>query len=284
MRLHALLFGVALVAVVGPASADEMDVCATAAERAQPKRKAGELTAARAELVTCSRSVCPAVIRNDCQKWLADVDKAIPTVIFRVVDEAGKDLVDVEVTLDDKPLVAKLDGRPLSVDPGAHTIRYSAAGHAAVSEPIVIRETEKNRLVNVTLKSVTATAPVATTTTPAKAESPKKVVSPIAYVLGGVAAAAIGTGVAFWVIGSGERGDLRDSCAKTSTCSDDAIDGAKTKLVVGDVLVGVGAIAAAAGVYLVLTAKPQASSVTALSIFPTTSGVALGLRGSLPSP
>ncbi len=240
---------IASLLFVSPAFADELDVCASAAESAQPKRKAGQLTSAREDLVTCSRSVCPAAVREDCRKWLDDVDKALGSIIIRAVDESGKDLIDVEVTLDDKPLTKKLDGRPISLDPGVHTITYAAEGRAPVSEQLVIRETEKDRLVNVTLRSAAKLDEKPATPPP----KPPEPVSPLAYVAGGVAVAAIGVGAALWIVGSGERSDMQDSCAKTSSCREDDIDAAKTKLVVGDVLMVVGAVAAAAGVYLVLS-------------------------------
>ena len=59
------------------AGGDEADACAAAAEEAQPKRRAGKLVDARAALMKCSRTGCPAFIRTDCTRWLTEVDAAL---------------------------------------------------------------------------------------------------------------------------------------------------------------------------------------------------------------
>lgn len=216
------------------------------------------------------------MIRADCTKWLGELDATIPTVIIRAVDSAGKDLVDVKVTIDGAPLVTKLDGRGVAVDPGVHAMRYEAPGHEPLSESIVVRETEKNRLVNVTLKDIVQKPVVVAPPPPPPSQTTK--IPPLAFVLGGAGLAVIGGGVVFWVLGSGERGDLRDGCAKTASCKQDDVDAARTKMIVGDVLVGVGVVAVAAGVYVALTSSKKASANA--GVVPLSSGAGLGVNGS----
>src|SRR5580700_9118420 len=56
------------------ALADEKEACVAASDQAQTLRDDGKYRAARAQLLVCSRDVCPAIVRRDCEKWLAPID------------------------------------------------------------------------------------------------------------------------------------------------------------------------------------------------------------------
>ena len=88
--LGGALASAALLLLAAPAQAGDAAACAEAAERAQPLRRAGSLRAARAQLLVCARKECPRVVRKDCEGWLADVDRSIPTVAFRVEGDHGE--------------------------------------------------------------------------------------------------------------------------------------------------------------------------------------------------
>src|SRR5436190_17168405 len=90
----------ALLLLVAPAQAGDAASCADAAERSQQLRRAGSLRAAREQLLVCARKECPRVVRKDCEGWLADVDRSMPTVAFRVEGEHGEPVPDAMVTLD----------------------------------------------------------------------------------------------------------------------------------------------------------------------------------------
>ena len=70
--------------------------------------------------------------------------------------------------------------------------------------------------------------------------------------MGGIGVALLGTGAVFWGVGSAERSNLREECASAASCTQSDIDAAKTKLVVGDVVAGVGVLAVAAGLWFAL--------------------------------
>jgi hypothetical protein len=74
----------------------------------------------------------------------------------------------------------------------------------------------------------------------------------------------VGGGVVLWARGVGERNDLRDQCASAASCAAGDIDAAKTTLVVGDVLVGVGVVALAASLWLALRSPASSSSAVTL--------------------
>src|SRR5271156_3625369 len=72
-----------IVAVTpSPARADEKAACIAASEDAQQLKLDGKLTLARARLLGCARAECPAIVRQDCAQWIAEVDAALPTVVL----------------------------------------------------------------------------------------------------------------------------------------------------------------------------------------------------------
>src|SRR5262245_60901937 len=100
------------VAVSQPAA---RQACFASHEQAQLLRGKGKLRSARAELLVCVRDVCPAPMRNECARWIAEVDAAQPTVVFQAREADGRDLAEVRVLIDGELLVDRLDGRPMAV-------------------------------------------------------------------------------------------------------------------------------------------------------------------------
>jgi hypothetical protein len=69
-------------------------------------------------------------------------------------------------------------------------------------------------------------------------------------VLGGAGIVAGVVGLAMWGVGTGAEGDIRETCGGVTNCPvnlKEAADAAATKIIVGDVLVGVGAAAIIGG-------------------------------------
>lgn len=237
------------------------EVCAAAAEKAQPLRRAGQLVRARAELLLCARDACPSVVRADCARWLTEVDGAIPSIVVRALTPAGDDAVAVRVTADGKTLAERLDGKPIALDPGEHTLRYEMPGAAPIEARVVLAQGERDRILRVQFVSQGAARPLSPARAAAPSPGPQKSGAPAwTWVLGGVGVAAVGTGVAFYGIGLGQRATLADSCAPTHACDDGRVSAARTKLVLGDILVGVGAVALAASIYFALTGRGGVTS------------------------
>ena len=99
----AIGFALAWVLFGTPARADEAVLeCVKAAEDAQSQRSNHQLRAARLKFLLCAQQTCPAVVRNDCAGWLADVDKVMPSIVVQARDTRGVELTDVRVVVDDK--------------------------------------------------------------------------------------------------------------------------------------------------------------------------------------
>jgi hypothetical protein len=147
-----------LLSAPGPAGAAAQDTCAKAYETAQELRADGLLRAARDVLRMCVRQACQPFIRNDCIKWLGEVDLALPSVVF-AVRMAGRDLEQVTVSCDEELLVERLDGRAVPLDPGKHSCRFESAGAHPGQIEVLIAEGHKNRVIQVDLQPLAAPAP-----------------------------------------------------------------------------------------------------------------------------
>jgi hypothetical protein len=152
--------GLALLAWAPAAHADPTTAeCVQLNEGAAPLQKAGKVIEAHANLVRCSASTCPAVVRDDCVRAAVQAEAAIPTLVLEVRDSGGNDLTRVHVTVDGSGLTDKLEGTPLEVDPGAHVFRFEAEGYTPVERRLVMHAAEKNRLERVEMVSTTAPPP-----------------------------------------------------------------------------------------------------------------------------
>lgn len=236
LRLPALL-GV-LLASVDPraAAADGTRTCVQAAHDGQRLRDAGKLGEAEEALVTCSAPTCPAVVRDYCVGWLADVRARQPSIVLGARDARGNDLYQVRVLLDGRELATRLDGRAVAVDPGPHKLSFEARGRAPVRQFVVIREGEKGR---------TIVAVFADPVDRGRAPSPPRRRGPM-LLAGGVAAAGFAGFAVFGLWGQSERDQLADTCAPTRTCPEDEVAAARTKLVIADFSLVVGVVGAGA--------------------------------------
>src|ERR1700722_11458901 len=129
-RARAIILAIAVFATSNAHASDEKQVCVRAVEHAQLVRLDGKLREAREGFMTCARPVCPDAIRQDCTRWVAEVDASLPTVVIDAVWANGGDVAGLSVLLDGQPLAAAGAGRAVALDPGTHTFRFEAPGAA----------------------------------------------------------------------------------------------------------------------------------------------------------
>jgi hypothetical protein len=136
----------ALVAQADAASADPTkQECVEANETAQGLRQHERLQAARGALAACLATSCPGPVREDCADRLAEIDRAMPTVVFAVTDPRGHDLVQVALRVDGNLVASRLDGVAIPIDPGPHALTFVPASGMVLETTIVVREGEKDR-------------------------------------------------------------------------------------------------------------------------------------------
>ncbi len=133
--------------------------CLASFRESQRARKRSQLLASRAELLVCGQATCPAVIRVQCVKWMAEVRAAVPTIVVAATDSNGKDLVDIRVALDGKA-ISSPQGTPIELDPGAHQLKVEHDGQT-LEQRIVAVQGRKNHVVTVRFETETGpTGPV----------------------------------------------------------------------------------------------------------------------------
>jgi hypothetical protein len=149
------LFSLPGVARADGATADptirEKQACVAAADEGQTQRDDGKYRAARASFLRCAAASCPRVVVQSCTQWLQGIDDNAPTIVLGAKDEHGADLTDVTVSLDGVPFATELEGKPLEADSGEHVLRFERPGSVPAEQKVVLRATEKARVVSVTL-------------------------------------------------------------------------------------------------------------------------------------
>lgn len=250
-----------------PALADvTKEQCVDANTKAQDLRRVGKLSAARELLRTCANSACPAMVRDDCTKRLDELEKAQPSIIFRLKDSSGRDVSVVRVMVDGRPLTEKLDGTALPVDPGEHVFTFTVPDQPPVTQTFVIASGEKERREPVVVGSAPAsTAPAQptplaapATASPAQAipESPRETggaSSPwrtLGWVLGGAGVIGLGVGTVFGIIAIGDKNGAH--CGSDNLCDPGTSSGIKSAALVSDVGWVAGGVLLAGGAALVL--------------------------------
>jgi hypothetical protein len=238
------------VAFAGP---NEREVCATSAEQAQQLRDEGKYRRAREQMLVCARDVCPGPIKSDCGKWLTELDRDAPTVVFGARDNKGSDVVDVKVSMDGARIQERLDGKPMLVDSGEHTFKFESKDGAVKEERVLVRAAEKAR-------PIIATFGGAATNDKDKSAGELEggvdtasggggSIVPVAIV-GGLGVIALGS---FAVFGIGGKNDVDGLQKCKPTCKEEDVDSARTKLIIADISLGIGVVALGVAAYMFLT-------------------------------
>lgn len=270
--------------------------CIEANTKSQELRRDGKFTEAREQLRKCVDHACPRLVRDDCTKRLDELEKAQPSLVFDVKDAKGADVIDVHVSVDGRLLVDHLDGKPLTVDPGAHAFSFEAPGQPAVVDQVLVREGEIARHESVVIATLNKRA-VASGPSPGLQDATSPSAGPdtpssrglgtqraIGLVLGGVGVAGLATGTVFWLLGSSAWSDAKQACGgNPSACTNVSSATSSRNTATMDASVATvsyiaGGALLAAGAVLFLTGAPHesppaASFLVAPSVGPRSAGL-----------
>jgi hypothetical protein len=216
--MRALIFiASSLLLVATSARADE-GTCFDAAVEGQKARKAGHLGEARAAFTRCAEAACPAEVTDRCTRWIAEVDDAMPSIIVDARDAKGRDLARGTVRIDARDQ-SVLSGKPVSLEPGQHTVILDVPGEKRIEEIVVLHEHEKNRTVVLQL---------------APPPEPPRKLSAAPFVFGGIGVAfGLGFG-ALATVGFLDR--QRSHC--DTICGSADFSRVQTELILADVALG----------------------------------------------
>jgi hypothetical protein len=299
MRLPAHLLGAAVLLAIAPARADITKAqCIEANTKGQDLLHDGRLTAARAQLQSCAVASCPKVIRGDCTRRVEELETMQPAIVFEAKDAAGNDLSAVSITMDGAPLVEKLDGTLLRVDPGEHVFVLTTAGSPPVTKKLVLVERDQSRKERVVFAAPAPVPPPVAPVPPAPArasETSEAHVAPpasggmstlrlLGLVSGGVGIVGIGVGSAFGVMAGSALSSQRSACASPASCANhpQAVSDHSTFTTDGAVSTAgfvAGGVLLAAGVVLFFAGgkKAESGATTGLIVSPAISPGGAGL-------
>jgi hypothetical protein len=225
-RLLAAALSASLVGALAPCARGDDAACINAVEQGLTLRQKGQLREALKVLAACGDASCPAELRTECAQRIDAIDHAMPTIVLAAKDGSGNDLYDVKVTMDGSLLMASLDGRPISVDPGEHDFVFETDGQPPLEKKLVLREGEKNRAESVVLgppPPAPPPVPAPTSLVPAPAPAPPPESSwstqkTLAIATGTVGIVGVGLGAMWGAFAMSAQNDEKNNCSSKTAC------------------------------------------------------------------
>ena len=206
---------------------------------------------------------------------MADLEAQTPSIVVRVVDASGNDRTDVRTLIDGRAV--KLDGKPISLDPGEHVVSVETPEGLRREQKVLVAVREKSRLLTV---QTVAKAESSNSPAPEPSDKPARPAAgaeqgpptpsatrgiPVgALVVGGVGVASLGSALYFGLKARTQYDELKRECAPR--CNPESTDAAHQKAVIADVSLAVGVAALAGGVLWAVLAPKNDSGARTSSI------------------
>ena len=270
------MVGAVLLAFLGPSgvalSANE--ACFDSYERTQRLRKDGKLVEAGDQAAICAADSCPGMIKTDCARWKNEIAKVTPTVVFAAEDDQGKDVAATTVFVDDRKVADSIDGKPVTLDPGPHKVRFES-GDRKTEVTVQVAAGDSSRRIAGTLVAPPPPAPPP----PQHRRIPR-----VSLALGGVAAVGLVSFASFAI-----AGEVQQGCSPR--CQPGQISAMRTEYAIADVSWITGLAALGGGVIFWMVqpstssappaeAPPPQAVTLRLEASPERGGATFGLRGS----
>lgn len=283
-------FVLACFAARSAVAAPDRKACIAAADDGQKLRDEAKLASAREKFITCADKACPGAVSKQCATWVEDVDREMPTLSFRAKDETGREILDAQVLVDDKPFEGAIQSKAAPIDPGSHKVRVVRKDGKSLEDTILVRASEKDRIVELAFPAARVetpppVVPVAPPPKPAAASAGFHVPWYAWIGVGVGAAGGVGT-VAFALSAKSDEDGYRGTCAPA--CNESDKSGVQTKVVLANVSMGVGiaglGFAVLSTVFANLGGKEKAQAALPARVVPSLAlspgGGALQLRGA----
>jgi hypothetical protein len=201
----------------------------------------------------CARPACPKAARDDCSKWLGEAEASLPGVIVHAT-QSGAPFDDARVLVDGNVITTRIDARPITLDPGKHTVRVEPRGCAPHEREVTLASGQPSTVAFDVCGEPKPIAPVTVIV-----HRP-----PIAtYVFGGIGLAALASFAIAGGIGASDATTLKNGCYPN--CLQDAVDHANTELAFADVSLGIAIACAAVATVWWLVAPRTITKTTALA-------------------
>lgn len=213
------------------------------------------------------------------REHLATLEPQVPFLTVRVEGAQPEQ----QVLLDGSPLRPAAWGTPIAIDPGAHRLEASAAGHAGWNGPFQMAAGERKVVVIPQLAVDAKGAPA----TPAATEAAQEPAGPaghsnvVGWTVLGTGVVALGVGTYFGISALSIQSDVEKECPTSQTCSPKGVEltnDAQAAAWASNIGIGVGLVGVLVGGYLLLTAPASAKSA-ATRATPSPVRVSAGPRG-----
>jgi hypothetical protein len=263
MTIQRTVFLLTAGLALGPAEViAQTTACSSDYEKAQEEKANGRLNAALSYLRGCVNPDCPKFIREDCARWMDQTESALPSVVFAVRRD-GVDQTEVDIACDGVAMTRSLNGKAIPVDPGVHVFSFAMSGFDSIERRLLIREGERNRIVDVEFRSPRESAtpaPAVDARNPPAGEATSGNAGRryLTYGLAGAGVLGLAGFVVFAVRGVGQQGTLEKDCAPNCLQSD--VDSVKTKYLVADTCLAVGLVSLGVATYLWFTSRGEKPS------------------------
>ena len=127
------------------------DVKSSVSEKHSSVVKPKSKLAARTKLEICGSPQCAEQERAQCVGWLQEVVESLPSIVVRAKGPDGIDTLEVRVLHGDAVIAERLTVRGIPLDPGEYTLRFEHEGASHVEKTVLLREGEKNALIEIDL-------------------------------------------------------------------------------------------------------------------------------------
>lgn len=271
------------------------EACARAYESAQELRKLAKLLRAQEMLEQCTQRFCGKFIQRECEVWLEQLRKELPSVIVSATDGSGATVADVEITLDGTVLTSSPDGDAIRVDPGVHEFRFNAEGHAEVSRRVEILPGQQDQPLHVRFldeaqRSGAPAGSISVEEANHDTENQRRTGghgSGVPYVVGGVGVLGV---LGFGLVGALARNAHSELRACAPACPRAKAEQVSRLYAIANVSLGVGIVGVGTAAALLLTSRdnarsgaatpPRHAKVAVIDVRQTHGGVFAELRGS----
>jgi hypothetical protein len=160
LLFSSLFYSVSLAMLAQPRTvfAADKKACLEAVDVGQKLRDDGKFRAAKDAFLVCSSRACPSAVSAQCTEWLSELERDTPSVMFRVSDRAGKELLEAQLTLDAEASAFSVSAKPMHLDPGTHTVKVALSDGRFSEEKFLLRKGERDRIVSIQIASAPSTA------------------------------------------------------------------------------------------------------------------------------
>jgi hypothetical protein len=304
MRLSVLFLaaqvGVGVVALTPSAVAADQNACLAAVDKGQGLRDEGKLREARESFLICADRACPSAVSTQCTQWLEEASRDIPSIVFRVKDSAGKELLDASVFLDGSQTALAIQATAVQLNPGSYKAKVVLKNGQSREEAFLLRKGEHDRVVEIAFPANGAVdapqvpVPGAGPSAPVEPEAKGFRIPAYAWVGAGVGVLGIVGTVVFASSANSDQSDLESSkCAPR--CDPEKRSGIETKVTLANVSMIAGGLGLGFAVVSTIlanagskeTATPQGAPTAKrnaphgnIVVAPTREGVVAGVFGT----